>query len=375
MRVVLRCDYRVKEGKGFLAHRPFAATGQLDVEEGQQVTWDTPLGSFPPSQRLRNVRVETSEGTIIATVLVEKGKKVKRGEVLAYYSYLFGLGYTEYIAPCDGEVVNVSDMLGIISIKEAPVSLPSHVPGHVKRADDALGVWVQSLGDALYGATGVGHGRSGLLDVRVSEPGEVLPPSAVEPEHAGAVIVTAGVATRELLDACLRYRVAGVVAGGVSYDTFDWYKGLTDSLDWDEFLARYWVRDAIKPEKAPSPLEIAPVLVVTEGYGDLSMGQDALDLLKKHRNKRVFVDGSDGNACVFVPLEIPRGEQEKAETLAAGAGDPVTVLRASGERVSGVLVDPQQREVTMDNGLSALCVKVKVGEGVEEVPLLNVVCE
>ncbi len=401
MSLSLLWDPKVRRGLRFTRLRPFLATGELSVSPGQEVSWDTALGSFSPSQRLRSVRVEASDESITATVLVEEGKQVKRGEVLAYYSYLFGLGYTEYISPCDGEVVSVSQRLGLISIKEAPVSLISHLPGRVKTAEEAWGAWVESEGDLLEGAVGAGHGRSGILNIKVQEPGKSLPGSAIKPEDAGTVVVTGGAATQDLLEACLRYRVAGLIAGGVSYRVFQWYSELVETLDWDEFLARYWARDAKRPDTAPSPIEIVPTLVVTEGYGEVPIGQDAFGMLSEHANRSVFVDGAGKpgrsgygtpRPCVFIPVEGKTEDSERAaipRSLAVdwvqgqpripgrvAPGEAVTVIDMSGKRQPGVLVESTPREMVLDNGVEAYCVRVQMpGGALRTVPVFNLILE
>lgn len=391
MSLSLLWDPKVRRGLHFTRFRPFLATGELGVSPGYEVSWDTVLGFFSPSQRLRSIRVEASDESITATVLVDEGKQVKRGEVLAYYSYLFGLGYTEYVSPCDGEVVSVSQRLGLISIKEAPVSLVSHLPGRVKTADEAWGAWVESEGDLLEGAVGAGHGRSGILSIKAEEPGRSLPGSAIKPEDAGTVIVTDGAATQDLLEACLRYRVAGLIAGGVSYRAFQWYNELVETLDWDEFLARYWARDAKRPDTVPSPVEIVPTLVVTEGYGDLPMGEDALEMLSEYAGRRVFVDGvgkpgrpgyGSPRPCVFVPSEEETMESDGVAPRSpkipenAAPGDAVAVIDMSGRRQPGVLAEAIPQETVLDNGVKAYCVKVQMpGGAVRTVPVFNLILE
>ena len=96
------------------------------------------LGRYASRQRLRFVKMETSGDRIVATVLVAEGQKVKRGEVLGYYSYMFGLGYTEYTSPCDGEIVDISQATGRVSIKEEPSELVGHLPGPVERVDESV---------------------------------------------------------------------------------------------------------------------------------------------------------------------------------------------------------------------------------------------
>ncbi len=293
--------------------RAFGSIGEAALEAGSEVTWDTLAGRYASRRRMRHVRVEASSGSFSATVLVQEGQKVKRGEVLAYYSYLFGLGYTEYTAPCDGEIAAISPAAGAISIKEAPVDLYCHLPGIVEKTDDAMGVWVRTYGDLVTAPIGAGYGRSGVLSVKATSPEAQIAARDLTPEDNGKVILAGRRASQEVLEACLKYRVAGIIVGSVSQKTFEWYNDLARSLDWDEFLARYWARDAKKLDEAPPPSEIVPALVVTEGYGDMPMGAESFAFLAAREGSSVYIDGGGNGSeepAVVLPLNggaVPKG--------------------------------------------------------------------
>ncbi|MGE5580712.1 MAG: hypothetical protein ACM3WU_11840 [Bacillota bacterium] len=367
--------------------RAFPALGQVEVAPGSEVTWETTLGHYASRQRLRFVRVESSGDSISATVLVGVGQKVKRGEVLAYYSFLFGLGFTEYTSPCDGEVVEINNILGAIAIKEALVPLVSNMPGKVVQADDALGVTVANRGDLVYGVAGAGYGRSGVLEVKVSSPDGLLRPGDLSAKDAGKVLLAGRTVSQDLLEACLRWRVAGIVAGSVPYNVYRWYKDISEKLDWDEFLARYWARELKeKNSKVPPPMEISTSLVVTEGFGDEPMNQAAFKLLSKHAGERVFLDGSgafqsqaagsdETVPCVFVPT--PGVSQDEAGAQMGLAvlqpGDRVKIYGLTGAPQEAHVVDVAGEDIVLETGMSAPGVKVRLVSGEEQwIPLFNV---
>ncbi len=365
--------------------RAFPAIGEIGVGVGTDVGWDTVLGQYASRQRLRFVRVESSDERITATVLVGEGQQVKRGEVLAYYSFLFGLGFTEYTSPCDGEIVGISQLLGQIAIKEAPVPLNSNIPGTVEAIDDALGVFVKSQGDLVYGALGAGYGRSGVLDVKAEGPGGEVRPQDLSTKETGKIIVVGKNVSQELLEACLRYRVAGVVAGSVSHRVYGWYKDLTERLDWDEFLARYWARELKeKDAKVPAPMEISTSLVVTDGFGDIPMNADAFNLLSAHAGERAFLDGSgafqskaagtdETLPCVFVPREGHAEEDSGRQLEPLVVGDRVRVFGLVSPLLEGTVVEMGEEDITLPTGMATPGVKVQTGDGKTLwVPLFNV---
>ncbi len=379
-----RRDTKIAKAAPISRLRPFSSSGQVDVTPGAKVTWDTPLGMYASRNRIRRVRVESTNDVLAATVLVQEGQKVKRGEVLAYYSYLFGLGYTEYISPCDGEIIGINAVMGAILVKESPTVLRSNLPGVVARCDDAVGAWVASRGDLVKGAMGAGYGRSGVLEMGAQNPGENVSPSQIGPNCQDKVIVVPFGVTKELLEACLKYRVAGVITGAISEEVFQWYKDTAVSLDWDEFLARYWARDAKKQSDVPPATEIVPALVVTEGFGTQPMDGDAFEILSSHAGEKVFTDGSSGwpqEACVFAPSadvkDLPGATDDKASHSPKEAlrkiepGMKVKILGMSVPVQDGTIV--QLGGTVLDDRITVLGVTVKNSKGdTFAVPLDNI---
>jgi len=337
---------RVARNTPIVRLRAFGSIGEPQVDVGSEVTWDTLAGTYASRRRLRQVRVESSGEGFSATVLVQEGQKVKRGEVLAYYSYFFGLGYTEYTAPCDGEVVALIPSIGSIAIKEAPVSLYCRLPGIVEKTDEARGVWVRTYGNLVKASVGAGYGRAGVLSMKAKTPSDKLSARDFTADDAGKVIVAGRSVSKEVLEACLRFRVSGIIAGSVSRGLFEWYSDLAGSLDWDEFLARYWARDAKNRDLEPSPSEIVPALVVTEGYGDSPMGGEAFALLAESEGNPVYIDGGGNGSdepAVVIPLNggavAKEAEKPVCRLGELGLGDRVSVLGLTTAVKEGTVVE------------------------------------
>jgi hypothetical protein len=373
---------KVRLNADVLRLRAFPSVGEPGVSPGDEVKWDTVLGQYASRRRLRFVRVESSGDGISATVLVGEGQNVKRGEVLAYYSYLFGLGFNEYTSPCDGEVAGIRQDTATIAIKEAPVPLRSNMPGRVESTDDALGIFVRSRGDLVFGTLGAGYGRSGTLEVR--NPGQALSLD-LSVKDTGKVIVFPGQVTQELLEACMKLRVAGAIAGSVQSRVLQWYRDLVEKLDWDEFLARYWTRELReKDASAPPPMEISPALVVTEGFGDIPMSDDAFELLSRHEGERAFLDGVgafrskaaggiESVPCVFIPMSGGETTEAGKYLECLKEGDRVTVLGIVEPLVEGTILELNEEGVPLQTGLSVPGAKVQTRDGrVFWAPVFNI---
>lgn len=365
--------------------RAFPAIGEPGPGPGTEVQWDTVLGMYASRQRLRFVRVEVSGDRIAATVLVGVGQKVKRGEVLAYYSYLFGLGYTEYTTPCDGEIVSIGQVTGTIAVKEALVPLRSNMPGRVEATDEALGAWVTSRGDLVACLLGAGYGRSGVLAMKVARPEDEARPQDIGLADAGKVLVVGRRVTQEVMEACLKYRVAGVVAGSAQNRVYGWYKDLAEKLDWDELLARYWARELKERDAvAPPPMEIVPALVITEGFGEAPMSGESFGLLVGHAGEKVFIDGggafqskagAESQPCVFAP-ERGSGPAAGVTTVRGldqvNPGDTVRVAGLLGPSEAKAL-EVSEEDVSFESGIAAPGVRVQTAAGETIwVPVFNV---
>lgn len=329
--------------------RVFPSVGESMVSPGSKVEAGTILGKYASRQRLRFVRMETAGDKIAATLLVTEGQKVKRGEVLGYYSYMFGLGYTEYTSPCDGEIEVISHATGRVAIKEEPSEMASHLPGTVEHVEEAVGVLVRTRGHMVVGAAGAGYARLGALVRKAGEPTEQVSPQKVSPQDADRVVLAGSTVTKELLEACLRSRVAAIIAGSAPFSVVQWYENLVQELDWDEFLARYWARELKKKDAVvPRPTEIVPALVLTEGYGNMPMSDEAFELLSSFEGKPVFVDGAslagvaagrwDAGPCVIMPFAGAGGEEATDGSAGSGSGDPAGRPKALRELAPGVRV-------------------------------------
>jgi hypothetical protein len=368
--------------------RAFPSVGEILVSTGSAVERETVLGLYSSRQMLRSVRVESTGEEISATVLVAVGQKVKRGEVLAYYSYLFGLGYTEYTSPCDGEVVGISQVTGQISIKQSPIELGCHLPGTVHRTDEALGVWVGLRGDLINARAGAGFARSGILTVKASDASSPAQAGSIGPDDSGKIVLAGSSVSEEFIVACLRYRVAGIIASSAPYRVFQWYRDLAASLDWDEFLARYWARELKdKDAEVPRQAEIVPALVLTGGFGEFPMAPEVFDLLVSHKDEMVFIDGGgalapdlagylDAGPCVIAAPPEAASEpspEKKAGIKEARPGSRVRVNRVSGVPVEGVLESVAEERQLLPNGITVPCVTVVTEKGERlVVPALNV---
>src|SRR5450756_259307 len=79
------------------------------------------------AENVHLLRLEVADGKMIATLLKNPGEHVKKGEVIAMQSSLFGFRYQEWFSPCDGTVESFLPSNGYYAIKPDDPQAP-HYP-------------------------------------------------------------------------------------------------------------------------------------------------------------------------------------------------------------------------------------------------------
>src|SRR4030042_2513805 len=113
--------------------------GEVLVKEKAMVTPETVVARtyIPGNPTVVNVAekfgLEPGVDEITYYMAKKSGDAVKKGEVLAKSSTLFGLFKKEVPSPIDGSVENISNMTGMVVLGEppVPVELRAYIPGVV----------------------------------------------------------------------------------------------------------------------------------------------------------------------------------------------------------------------------------------------------
>ncbi len=79
------------------------------------------------AENVHLLRLEVADGKVVSALLKNPGEHVKKGEVVAMQSSLFGFRYQEWLAPCDGTVDSFQAANGFYAIKPDDPQAP-HYP-------------------------------------------------------------------------------------------------------------------------------------------------------------------------------------------------------------------------------------------------------
>ena len=196
--------------------------------------------------------------------------------------------------------------------------------------------------------------RYGRIIMAADSPDQELTAEMIKPVMRDCIVVGGARMTGEAIARACEVGAAAVVSGGL------------DDEDLREFLG-YDLGVAITGSE-----DVGLSLIITEGFGDITMAQRTFDLLGSREGADASINGATQiRAGVMRPeIIIPLSEKESAEAKPAGQPDselrlgrPVRIIRDPhfgqiGE-VSGLPPEPQ----ALESGSRARVLEVKLDSG------------
>ncbi len=217
------------------------------------------------------------EGDEIMEFMVKKvGDAVTTGETIARKTSFFGLFKTEVASPINGTVDNISKITGVVTLRRpaVPVAIEAYISGKVVEVMPREGVVIETPAALVQGIFGVGGETQGELLMVAEHNSDVLSADKIRPEHKGKILVGGSLVTGDALKRAGEVGVIGLVAGGV----ID--RDLIDYLGHDIGVAITGSED------------IPITMIVTEGFGQISMAHKTFDLLKKLNGATASINGA-----------------------------------------------------------------------------------
>ncbi len=298
---------------------------------------------------------------LAATLAVQVGGTVKKGEAVGVTRSFFGLFTNRVVSPIDGTLESVSEITGQAVLREppVPVEVKAYVDGKVVEIIPGEGVIVESEAALVQGIFGLSGEVNAPLVVVARSPDQVLDAADLEPAHRGKVVLGGARATLAAMRRAMELEVAAVVCGGFAYQ------------DIKELLG-YDVGVAITGTEG-----LATTLVVTEGFGEIAMARATYDLLASLEGKVASVSGATQiRAGVIRPEVVVTGaggtaaDEDAATGLELGA--PVRCIRAPYfGRIGKVAALPVEL-ATLPSETRVRILDVDLGGEIISVPRANV---
>lgn len=296
--------------------------GEVHVKMGQRVTAETVVASTDLPGNVFPVNLANMLGCepkeIKLFLKKAEGDKVEREEIIAETPGLFGFFKTQVKSPILGTIESLSDVTGQAILREPPipVEVNAYVDGIVDEIYEGEGVKVNTVATFIQGIFGIGPEVIGELVMIAKQPSDVLNKDDIKIEHKHKIIVGGSLVTADALKRAVEVGVKGVVVGG--YDAHD----LKEFLGYDLGVAITGTEDK------------GITLVVTEGFGQISMAQKTFDLLKNCIGRKASINGATQiRAGVIRPevvIPIEGAELSDSEKSAGGGmtvGSLVRIIR------------------------------------------------
>jgi hypothetical protein len=288
-------------------------------------------------------------------MLKKEGDSVEKDEIIATSKSFFGLFKSHVRSPVSGTVESISDVTGQVILREPPipVEVNAYIDGVVTEVMPDEGVVVEAEGSFIQGIFGVGGEVTGELVVVTRSPDEELTEAHLKPEHAGKVLIGGSIIKIPTLKKAISIGVRAIVVGGL------------DDQDLRALLG-YDLGVAITGQET-----IGCTLIITEGFGKMSMARRTFDLLVSRQERRVSVNGATQiRAGVMRPeIVIPLGDhkvldRKAEENEGLTVGSPIRVIRMPHFGQLGSVVDlpSELQELETEARVRVLRVRFENGE-------------
>jgi len=292
------------------------------------------------------------------------GSPIATGDVIAETKGFFGFGKQKVVSDYTGTVESISEISGHMLIREAsiPVDMSAYIQGKVVEVMPEEGAIVETRGAMVQGIFGVGGERQGVIRVAVSNPSEVIDAQHILDTDAGKLLIGGSCMTAAAIRRAEQVGALGVIAGGI--------------LDSDliEYLG-YDIGVAITGSEA-----IPLTLLVTEGFGMLSMAARTFDLFKSLEGKTASINGATQIRAgvirpeLIVPLDLSGAvKTDSSGVLELTIGTPIRIIREPYFGGLGTVTELPATLQVLESGTEVRVLRAKLDGGeIVTVPRANV---
>ncbi|HEC83174.1 MAG TPA: hypothetical protein ENI46_01650 [Firmicutes bacterium] len=300
--------------------------GEVLVKVGDRVKAETVVARTELPGNVQTVNVANKLSILPEDIerhmLVKVGDWVEEGQYIAESRSFFGLFKSRCTMPVSGTIESISDITGQVIVREKaiPVEVNAYVDGEVVELYENEGVMVRTVATFVQGIFGIGGESIGILEVVASGPDQPLKPELITPDHKGKIVLGGSLVTIEALRRAQEVGVRGIIAGGIGD------ADLRTILGYDLGVA------------ITGSEEIGLTVVVTEGFGKMTMAHRTFDLLTSREGMKTSISGATQIRAgvirpeVVIPLDSTGRSEggndvEDAPSTGLAIGSYVRVIR------------------------------------------------
>lgn len=237
-------------------------------------------------------------------MLKKEKESVQKDEPIAESKPLIKWFKTAVKSPIAGTVENISAITGQVLLREPPqpLELRAYIDGKIEEVIEGQGAIVETTAAFIQGIFGVGGETTGILAMAVKSPDEDLAPEKITNDHRDKIIIGGSHISGEALNRARECGVRGVVVGAI-HD-----KDLRALLGYDLGVA------------ITGTEKIGLTLIITEGFGTITMAKKTFDLLSSKAGKKASISGATQIRAGVMRPEIIVTDLETRTTTEGDAG-------------------------------------------------------
>ena len=298
--------------------RRLPISGDVLVKSGTRIKAEDTVAEAELPGNVATVNVMNLLGVganeIPGYMLKQEGEKVRAQEVIAETRPYFKIFRSTVTSPIDGTVEVISEVTGQVMLRAAPkpVDLRAYIDGTVTEVREKEGVVIETEGAFIQGILGVGGEVCGEIALVDKTRGEPIVPDDLTPEMAGKIVVAGSFISSDVFARAAEIGIIALICSGFN----------------DSDLRVLLGRDlgvAITGHE-----DISPIIIITEGFGQIPMAEATYNLLAKNAGKRASASGATQIRAGVMRPEIIIPSTDPAGTPAAASGNEELGLQVGG---------------------------------------------
>lgn len=308
-----------------------------DHVEAEQVVAETFMPGNVTPVNMANI-LSVPPGEVPSCLTVKDGDKIEVGQVIGESKGFFGFFKADIKSKWAGEIESISKITGQMILRgdSIPVQVKAFLAGKIVEEVPDEGVVIEADVSYIQGIFGIGGEAYGTIAMACDSHTESLTPDKITDDMKGAIIIGGARMTGPSVKRAIEVGAAAVISGGI------------DDHDLKEILG-YDLGVAITGTET-----IGTTVIITEGFGEISMAKRTFELLKSRVGESAAVNGATQIRAgvmrpeIIIPLSKDKLEVEQEEEHIEGIlqeGVPVRVIRdpyfGKIGTVSGLPSEPQ----------------------------------
>ena len=285
--------------------RRLPIAGEVKVAVGDTVTADDIVAetALPGDVNPINLSNQMSlpPKDVVECMLKKEGDAIAKDEPLAQTKGIFGMFKTTVPCRYEGTIETVSPVTGQVIVRGAPipVQVRAYIGGQVVSVRENEGCEVETDVAYVQGIFGVGGETHGRIMVACQSHDQEVTADLITAEMKGAIIIGGARMTVAAINKAREVGAAAIISGGI------------DDQDLKNLLG-YDLGVAITGRE-----ELGITVIVTEGFGEISMADRTFKMLQHHEGDEASVNGATQIRAgvmrpeIIIPLEsVPSNEAD-----------------------------------------------------------------